>query len=78
VEGRTSGDVGARRTGRDLLLNVALVRAAVGVTLGALEVGLLVLDVRTATSHPIAGFTVNDPEFGWKLAPCLETTRRHA
>jgi len=35
----------------------------------ALEVGLRVLRVETASFHSIAGFTVYDPELGWRLAP---------
>jgi lysophospholipase L1-like esterase len=67
-----------RRRLPGLLVNLGLALAAVAVTLGALEVALRVLDLRTATYHAIAGFTVNDPELGWKLAPARETVFRGA
>jgi lysophospholipase L1-like esterase len=69
---RLSGGPHRRRL-PGLLVNLGLALAAVAVTLGALEVALRVLDLRTATYHAIAGFTVNDPELGWKLAPSRET-----
>jgi hypothetical protein len=79
VEGRTSDDSrGPRGTGRGLLVNLGLALAAVAVTLGALEIALRVLDVRTASYHAIAGFTVHDPVLGWKLAPSRETLFRGA
>jgi hypothetical protein len=77
VEGRTSDySGGPRGTGRGLLVNLGLALAAVAVTLGALEIALRVLDVRTASYHAIAGFTVHDPVLGWKLAPSRETLFR--
>jgi hypothetical protein len=60
------------------VVNLGLALAAVAVTLGALEIALRVLDVRTASYHAIAGFTVNDPILGWKLAPSRETVFRGA
>jgi hypothetical protein len=74
---RLSGGSHRRRL-PGLLVNLGLALAAVAVTLGALEIALRVLDVRTATYHAIAGFTVNDPELGWKLAPSRETVFRGA
>jgi len=59
-----------RRSSR--LLDVALAVVATVVALGALEVALRVLDVRAASYHAIGGFTVYDPELGWRLAPSRE------
>jgi lysophospholipase L1-like esterase len=64
----------ARATGRRLAVNLGVALAAVALALGALEVTLRLLDVRTASYHAIAGFTVNDPVLGWRLAPSRETT----
>jgi len=52
-----------------MLERLLLVLGGTVVALLALEVGLRVLDVETASYHSIAGFTVYDPELGWKLAP---------
>jgi len=54
---------------RILLERVALVLGATVLTAGVLEVSLRLLKVETASYHSIAGFTVYDPELGWKLAP---------
>jgi hypothetical protein len=62
-----------RATARRLTVNLGLALLAVSLTLGALEIALRVLDVRTASYHAIAGFTVNDPALGWRLAPSRET-----
>ena len=63
----------ARAIARRLTVNLGLALLAVSLTLGALEIALRVLDVRTASYHAIAGFTVNDPALGWRLAPSRET-----
>jgi hypothetical protein len=60
-------------TWRGLLANLGVALAAVVVTIAGLEIALRVLDVRTASFHAIAGFTVYDPELGWKLAPSRNT-----
>jgi hypothetical protein len=63
----------ARAIARRLTVNLGLALLAVSLTLGALEIALRVLDVRTASYHAIAGFAVNDPVLGWRLAPSRET-----
>jgi hypothetical protein len=62
----------APATGRRLAVNLGVALVAAALALGALEIALRLLDVRTASYHAIAGFTVNDPVLGWRLAPSRE------
>lgn len=63
----------AARWGSALLALMATV-----LTLGALEIGLRLFDVDTASYHAIGGFTIYDPVLGWRLAPNREGTFRGA
>ena len=58
--------------------NIAVALVATGVTLGAIEVGLRVLDVDVASYHAIGGFTLYDPVLGWRLAPGRDAIFRGA
>ncbi len=61
-----------------MLVNLALALAATAGTLAMLEVALRALHVETASYHAIGGFTVYDPELGWRLAPSRETVFKGA
>jgi len=64
--------------GRSRLLEVALAVVATAAALAVLEVGVRVLGLDVASYHAIAGFTVYDPELGWRLAPSRETVFKGA
>jgi hypothetical protein len=49
---------------------------ATAAALGALEAALRVAGVEAASYHPIGGFTVYDPELGWRPTPGLRMTFR--
>jgi hypothetical protein len=52
-----------------VLARLLLVIVGTVIALLALEGGLRLVGVETASFHSIAGFTVYDPELGWRLAP---------
>jgi hypothetical protein len=60
----------ARRA--SLLANLALAVVATAVVLGVLEVALRAFGIEAASYHAIGGFTLYDPELGWRLAPSRE------
>ncbi len=67
------GAVSSQSRRRFVLESVGLVLGATLLTAGVLEVSLRLLGVETASYHSIGGFTVYDPELGWKLAPARTT-----
>lgn len=56
--------------------SAALAVVAVVATLALLEGALRLLGGGTVSIHPIAAFTVYDPQLGWRLAPSRETVFR--
>ena len=68
----------SRARGSSRLAELALALGATALAFGALEIALRVFDVRSASYHAIGGFTVYDPELGWRLAPSREVTFRGA
>src|SRR5262245_512757 len=67
---------GGRRA--SALVNLTLALAGIAIALGVLEVALRVLGVERASYHAIGGFTIYDPELGWRLAPARETVFKGA
>jgi len=60
------------------VVNLTLALAGTAVALGVLEIALRVLGIERASYHAIGGFTVYDPELGWRLAPSRETVFKGA
>jgi GDSL-like lipase/acylhydrolase family protein len=59
---------------RRILPNLALAAGATALVFALLEVGVRALGLDVASYHAIGGFTVFDPDLGWRLAPSRETT----